>query len=168
MNSLRRITTRYIPAEDRIRLSGQTLGGDAVTLWLTQRLLMRLLPNLLQWVGGKEGDGPQAEAVQSFKQAAARASLEPQAPVPVRAGNDQAAWLVMAVDLQVGPKGVRLTFRGQGQRLAMMTLAAQALRQWLNILHDAWRTAGWPLVVWPEWMLEAAPLAGRRRSTVVH
>ncbi len=168
MNALQRVTTTYLAAEDRIRLSGQTPGGDTVVLWLTQRLLMRLLPNLLQWVGGQEGDSPRAEAVQSFKQAAARASMEPQAPVPVRAGNDQAAWLVMEVGLQVGPEGVRLTFRGQGQRLAMMTLAAQALRQWLNILHDAWRRAGWPLVVWPQWMLEAAPLAGRRQATVVH
>lgn len=166
MNSLQRITTRYIPAEDRFRLSGQTPGGDTVVLWLTQRLLTRLLPNLLQWIEGKQGDSPQAEAVQSFKQAAARASLEPQPPV--RVGNEQAAWLVTEVGLQVGPDGVRLTFKGQGHRLATVTLVAQALRQWLNILHDTWRGAGWPLTVWPQWMLDAAPLTGRRQAPVVH
>jgi len=168
MNSLQRVTTTYVPAEDRIRLSGEAVDGQTAVLWLTQRLLTRLLPKLLQWVEGNGGDSLHAEAVQSFRQAAARASLEPLAPVPVHAGNDQAAWLVMEVGLQVGPDGVRLTFKGQGHRLATVTLVARALRQWLNILHDAWRGAGWPLTVWPQWMLEAAPSAGLRQAPVVH
>ena len=43
---LHRITTEYIDSEDRIRLTGQLASGDTVVLWLTQRLLNRLVPHL--------------------------------------------------------------------------------------------------------------------------
>ena len=46
MNSLQRITTEYDEREDRIRVSGQLAQGEAVVLWLTQRLLNRLVPHL--------------------------------------------------------------------------------------------------------------------------
>ena len=38
-DSLDRITTEYIDAEDRLRLSGQSADGSAVVIWLTQRLI---------------------------------------------------------------------------------------------------------------------------------
>ena len=48
--TLRRITTEYIEIEDRLRISGEIADAEAVVIWLTQRLLLRLLPLLLQWL----------------------------------------------------------------------------------------------------------------------
>ena len=45
---LTRITTRYVALEDRIRLAGEVEGAGMVSIWLTRRLLQRLLPKLLR------------------------------------------------------------------------------------------------------------------------
>ena len=45
-SALRRMTTEYRAQEDRLCLTGERTGGDAVVLWLTQRLLNRLVPHL--------------------------------------------------------------------------------------------------------------------------
>ena len=51
MQALQRITTEYDEHEDRLRLSGELSDGSSVLLWLTQRLLYRILPHLTQWLG---------------------------------------------------------------------------------------------------------------------
>ena len=50
MSELQRITSEYIEAEDRLRLTGEVGEGETETLWLTQRLLTRLLDHLLKWL----------------------------------------------------------------------------------------------------------------------
>ena len=52
---LERVTTRYSVAQDRICLAGELPGGSPVVLWLTQRLLRRLLPPLLAWLQEQGG-----------------------------------------------------------------------------------------------------------------
>ena len=90
---LERVTTRYSVKQDRICLAGELPGGSPVVLWLTQRLLRRLLPPLLVWLqeqGGAAhavmGQALYADALQGFAQQAARAQLQPQAPVQVPEG----------------------------------------------------------------------------------
>ena len=46
MAELQRCTTEYIATEDRLRLSGEIGTQSTVVLWLTQRLLNRLMPPL--------------------------------------------------------------------------------------------------------------------------
>lgn len=48
MNELKRLSTGHQEVEDRIRLVGETGNGAVVVLWLTQRLLLRLVPILLE------------------------------------------------------------------------------------------------------------------------
>jgi len=48
-----------------------------------------------------------------------------------------------------------------------VTLAARPLRQWLDIVHDAYRKAGWPLAVWPGWLRDGEAPADRS-AVVVH
>jgi hypothetical protein len=43
MIELKRLTTQYDPAEDRIRLTGTNDQGQTMCLWLIQRLLNRLV-----------------------------------------------------------------------------------------------------------------------------
>ena len=47
---LERCTTEYAEDEDRLRLSAELANGNTVVLWLTQRLLNRLVPHLVQWL----------------------------------------------------------------------------------------------------------------------
>jgi hypothetical protein len=167
MPELQRITTEYIDSEDRIRLCGESAPNETVVLWLTQRLLNRLVQHLLTWLeqqagaSGGMGSDVRADLVHSFAQQAALASMEMQAPVQVRSA--QSAWLVHSVDVTVNQQFVRLTFKGsdageQGAVLeASVSMQALPLLQWLSILHEQCRRVGWVSpeainAVWHEWL----------------
>ncbi|NCD15071.1 MAG: hypothetical protein EOL92_07550, partial [Bacteroidia bacterium] len=86
LENLQRITTEFIASEDRIRLTGEVSEEEtraSVVLWLTQRLLNRLVPRLCAWLAGGEDDSLTAELEQEFAQQKARAELELQAPVRI-------------------------------------------------------------------------------------
>jgi len=168
MTALDRITTEYIDTEDRLRLSGQYADGAAVVIWLTQRLIQRLIPVLLEWLGHSHQQvvaAPHAEIMQGWAQQAARAGLTVQPPVQASAA--RSAWLADSIDFTPSPEGVVLTFKSANDQRAMLTLPAAALRQWLNIVFDAYVRAEWPLAVWPEWISEAA-VPVQTASVVMH
>ena len=165
MPTLERITTEYIDLEDRIRLAGEVGNAAPVVIWLTQRLLQRLVPALLQWLERQDDDISRAEVLQSFAQQAARAELTPQAPVQAVAGC--AAWLAQSVDITRSEQLLSLTFRGADGEDATLNLAAKPLRQWLSIVHDTYLKAGWPLDMWPNWIRESTLTAGQQ-SVVLH
>ena len=146
MTVLQRITTEYVDLEDRIRVSGEAANAPTVSLWLTQRLLGRLVAVILPWVA--EGDDDYQAVKNGFSQAAARAGLQRQPPVLAQAS----PCLVTKVDLRHDAEALTLTFCGADGLVAELTLQRQDVRQWLNILYDAWRAAGWPAGVWPDWM----------------
>lgn len=156
--SLQRLTTEFVDREDRIRLAGEMEDGRPVVVWLTRRLLERLLPVLLGWLEERSATLPRAEALLSFAQRAASAELTPQAPV--RADADSPAWLALAVDVAQSEEAVGLTFRGADGRSATLALTGKPLRQWLGIVHEAYLKAEWPLDVWPEWLRESRLPAG--------
>lgn len=156
MGELQRITTEFVDVEDRILLRGQTTADQVVMIWLTQRLLGRLIPHLLGWLEKQSVmDAQLAEVLQGFAQQAARTDLPPQAPVQCK--GDTCAWLVLSVDVVSAEEVLQLVFKGADDLSASLSLGAQALRQWLNILHDQYRVAGWPLQLWPQWMMPEVP-----------
>ena len=170
MAELRRITTEFIDIEDRIRLAGEVAPGQTVVLWLTQRLLGRLLPHLVGWLEQQTGNDVRGEILQGFAQQAAMAALEPQAPVPGQP-HDR-GWLVHSVDIATGRDGLRLTFKtgapGESGEPFSLTLQAQPLRQWLNILYDQYRKGEWPQASWPAWLTEARPPQAGRPTALLH
>lgn len=166
MSTLQRLTTEYVEAEDRIRVSGERADGSTVLLWFTQRLLNRLVPHLTAWLvrQGVPASGiPSVQAVhedvvQGFAQQAARAQLAPEPPV--RAWAPQAAWRVDAVDITPGEDAVLLVFKGEAGAQAALHLATQPLRQWLAIVFEQFLRGEWPTTAWPAWMEDArAPVA---------
>lgn len=165
MAELQRITTEYVDVEDRIRVAGEVSGGAPVLLWLTQRLLQRLLPVLLQGLEGQGADTLNAEVLHGFAQQAARAELLPEPPV--QAGQTSMAWLVLSVDITQSPDAVRLSFKGAHDHQVSLTMASKPLRQWLGILCDAYRKAGWSLQVWPPWLQESGEPAFQQ-AVVLH
>ena len=161
MSDLQRITSEYIEHEDRIRLTGAVETGATEVLWLTQRLLIRVVNHLLQWLEQQSTvaapdalkDGEAAQLVQGFAQQAASAELQLQPPV--QSQGDEQAWIVNSVDITRSPQAVKLNFKGAHGELAGLTLEARQLRQWLAIIHQLWKVAQWPPAIWPRWMQDS-------------
>ena len=172
-HELQRITTTYVDVEDRLRLTGVLANGTVVQLWLTQRLLGRLVPPLTSWLERNAllvaehalpGAAPAAkvaladqEMVQGFAQQSAWAQLKPQPPV--HAASDSATWVVTNVQLSLGPQTVLLTLKNHTptQPTVTLNLNAQLLRQWLGIVFDQVLLAQWLTACWPAWMHDGQP-----------
>lgn len=171
ISELQRYTTAYVEREDRIRPSGEIIPGDAEVLWLTRRLIGRLVPHLCawleRWVGaavGLVGDGA-ADGKLRFDLQVARQWLASQPRVLPE--GPQRSWRVQAVDMSVGANVLHLVFRGAADERVRLTLQVQVLRQWLGILHAQCARGEWSLEVWPSW-LSALLAAGARRAITLH
>lgn len=161
MHQLQRVTTEYVDSEDRIRISGSCVDDGLVQLWLTRRLLDRLLPMVLNWLGRDASEGTREAIMQEFEQQAARDAMP---PLPAVQAQDESAMLVQAVDVSSGENALGLAFRSSitpdDSPIYQIVLERQALRQWLSIVHDQYRKAEWPLDVWPAWITSAGePIA---------
>ncbi len=160
MPDLYRITTEYIDAEDRLRITGELAPGEIVVLWLTQRLIHRLMGHLCRCLDDQsphlsQSRALQADVIQSFAQQAARAQLAAQPAVQASQASQQ--WLVASVDISRAADKTTLTFMGSqpGVR-SRLTLHEQPLRQWLSIVFEQCGMADWPVEVWPDWVREAS------------
>lgn len=159
MPDLHRITTEYIDAEDRLRLTGEKAPGEVLVLWLTQRLVHRLMDHLCRCLDNQahhlsQSRALQADVIQTFAQQAARARLPTQPAVLASQASQQ--WLVTAVDINQAADKTTLTFKGSNpDGHARLTLHEQPLRQWLGIVFEQCSKAGWPVEVWPDWVRDA-------------
>jgi hypothetical protein len=184
MDELRRFTTEYVEDEDRIRISGELRSGEKVVLWVTRRLADRLVPPVAAWLE-RQADPPEARsasnpaataATRSFVQQAARAELPKQAPVDP--GPAPSSWLVRSVDLGQGATIIRLTFRNRDARTGAVAadevasttvaMAPVVARQWLGIVHDKYRKAGWSTRAFPRWVTDSPAGAGQAASATLH
>lgn len=180
-----RFTTRYDQAEDRIQLLIERPEEEVLTLWLTRRLLNRLLPPLLERLEGTgpvagsdaeaagaagAGQGPQGQpaAVQRFQQEAAVSAIERQpavTPDPAAPPEQRLGYLVTSIDIRTGPRKVVLDFKCGEDLLHSLPLGGDTERQWLSILYSQYRTARWAEPFWPSWMA-AAPAKGEGASNL--
>lgn len=173
MKELQRITTQYIEREDRLRLSGSLQGEVTVVLWLTQRLLLRLLPPLFRWLDTHQPAAvPRPEVLHSLAQQRAQAQRQSAAPeVAVQAQPSSQSWLVTSIQVTSTDQAVRLTFKGaQPQEAVFVSMTPVLLRQWLAIVYTGYCTGQWPKDCWPQWMLEQdpAPAPMVPSSTLLH
>ena len=178
---LQKFTTEFIPEEDRLRLSGEVEGGQQVVLWLTQRLLRRVVPHLCAWLEkqplpGASAARPQAlelerEQIHHIAQQAAQGALQAQKQAPVQAPPDAFNGLVQIVKLETLGGRLQLVLRVE-QEPAMefsVAFAPTGLRQWLGIVYRHYESAQWPLEIWPQWMaLRATPGQDQPVSAVLH
>ena len=165
---LQRVTTVYNNHEDRIQISAEDAKGRVVVLWLTQRLLKRLLPALIEWYEEKSaGNRIGSEIRLNFEQVSAVSRLKPQPPVASETSID--AGVIESIDIKRGADGVRLVFKTQRFEPAELSFGDVALRQWLDIVYRVYLSAEWTGVQWPDWLQdvrrkEQRPAKGR----VVH
>ncbi len=162
---LQRITTQYVATEDRLRLSGETADGTTVVLWLTQRLMNLLAPQLTGWLERQDAAG--GEALQEFAQQAAEASLAPQPPV--QATSPETEWRLITVDIALGPDGVTLILKSDDDiPRARLPMSTEALRQWLGIVRSQYVLGAWPTTAWPAWMDETQTISAVRTPAALH
>jgi hypothetical protein len=155
---IHRFVTDYNDTEDRIRLVCETDAGPVI-LWLTQRLLQRLVPALVRWLEQQQGRTSKALTAFAFAQSSARKRrIPPQLP----------SWLVRTVSLHREKGQIRLTFKADASRTAAITLAIAPLYKWLELLYDAYLAAQWPLTAWPAWVTERASVFSNNQPAVWH
>ncbi len=158
MITLQRITSEYIKSEDRIRLTAISEAEETIILWITQRLLIRLIAHFLGWL---EKEAPEVarssaignetkSALQGMAQQSAAAKLPEQSAVT--ANSDSAALLVKEIDIKMSEEVVLLVFKCDEAWKAELSFTVQQLRQWLGMIHRLWRLAEWPVSIWPDWM----------------
>ena len=166
MIQIQKLTTLYVPLEDRIRLTGAVVpqgsnsptdqAPQTVAIWLTQRLLGRIVPSVLNWLETADSVARQNTGLQSFRQEAAKAEHKPQPPViPNPDGPDGQSWVAQTIQFKSGPNQMRLEFAAGPETRAAVVLPMQNTRQWLGIVFHAYKAADWPLDIWPDWMKEA-------------
>jgi len=166
MTVAQRFTTEYIDHEDRCRMSASLPEEAVAVMWLTRRLLDRLVSHLAGWLEQETAQAPMPEVQQTFAQQAAVASHQEQSQTvqqtPVLAQQAQVVheWLVTAVDVTPLEQGISLRLRGADpQAVVVLGMPPVMLRQWLGIVHGQYVRAQWPLDCWPAWMNEAAQQA---------
>ncbi len=153
MKAIEKVTVSYHEHEDRLHFACADNVGEVQGLWLTQRLGNRLIVALLAQLDGALAHLPNEyarETVQTWELSSARAQLMPACPVqsktPVQ--ND----LVTSVDISHANDVFELVFRGAENSASLLNMNKTALRQWLHIVHQHYRQAGWHCTeIWPAW-----------------
>ncbi len=178
MLTLQRITSEYVATEDRFRLSGITDTGGEVSYWITQRLLLRLLNFLLDWLESHREElerqaasdmlGPMV--TKPVKRDAQADSKVSQVPEGTEEGDDEAdaagkeesteeakadiAELLFEADIRIAPNRITVVFKPRNSEHAQLSLQLDEAWQWVAIVHTLWRRAEWNLSVWPDWIEE--------------
>lgn len=166
---IKKFTHNYDNREDRISLTCQDSAGEVVRLWLTQRLLLRLvgpLVTLLDDELNSERSGRFARDMHEFEQSVALSGLKGQAPVKTDALLEGV--LVTAVDLTPLAKGYRLIFRREAERVAGIVFSRVTLRQFLGILYRLFGEAGWSRHTWPAWFSQEAASGRETEPLLLH
>ena len=166
MRKLLRITTKYIEIEDRLRMDGETSDGAAMSLWLTQRLLIRLAKKGIEFLDEQPleltkipaTDEESRSEFQSIMQQSAK--TETQREDAVLVNKDSQSLIIREIDLKHSNEGIVLVFRESQEKQAMLVLSLKHLRQWLGILCKLWQQAEWPMDIWPNWVI--APEIGTK------
>lgn len=150
--TLERLTLNYVAAEDRIRLVGVRKDGDAIVLWLTQRLCNQAVHSLTRVLEklAEERGGLARNAMLAFQQSAARRSNPPSSS-PITAGPAAAQALVRVIEMRQNSRRFVLAFKFGKESHAEIALTVPGLHRWLLVLHSQYGKAGWNMQAWPEW-----------------
>lgn len=159
---LSKVTTQYDPVQDRIRLSGQFKNDKICVIWLTQRLLNRLIPHVTGWLEKQQDDNtPRGDLLNSIQQQRAKNKhaerVEQGLDTAVSADEAETEWLAQSLDIQLPASGVRVIFKDkakEAEQMAVLELSPLLIRQWLNVLMANYKKAEWSHNAWPEWMQE--------------
>ena len=160
---LEKITTKYVEHEDRFSITAEAYDKSTIQIWVSQRLLLRLLPHMFEWLKKSEESAHTSnvisqELINEFAQQQAQNELRPQQPVKLKNKGTDArkisgnSWLVIKVDIKSSEQVIELTFGCGEKNSAQLLLNKLQARQWLIILHAEWIKSEWALNIWPVWL----------------
>lgn len=180
---LTRLTTQFVENEDRYLISADSDAG-IVNLWLTQRLLKRLLPHLIKWVGqphASDHHRPQIKKTDIehdedqlkhsghvHEQAASQLVAQHRKPV-ANVSSDAAVKTCLVHTLKFQARGdvLRLVFELPDGDEALLLLQEEHARIWLGVVYRHWQQAQWP-DIWPDWMKKAQGIRQASPVSLMH
>jgi hypothetical protein len=157
--AVRRFTTEYVVAEDRLRLALERGDDSIAALWLTRRLVRRLVPQIVKVVDALprlRGGGqmtPPSDNAQRRNQLDALGKIEQQAPV--LAGilpEGMESHLITGLGVRMTKGAVLIDFKVGEEIVQTLPFSEAALRQWLGLLHLNFRKGEWVEDIWPKWI----------------
>lgn len=158
-DAVQRFTTEYVHAEDRIRISLERADESLAVLWITRRLAVRLVPQIVKVVDalprlrGKTTQAP-SDNTQRRNQLDALGKIEQQAPVlGGDLPSDLDSHLITVLGVRLTKGALLIDFKtGRDTVVQTLPFSEDAIRQWLGVLHMNFRKAEWKEDVWPEWI----------------
>jgi len=156
--AVKRFTTEYVVAEDRIRISLERNDESVAVLWLTRRLTIRLVPQIVKVIGALPrlmGGAPAPSAnAQRRSQLDALGKIEQQAPVLSGDLPDTLeAHLITGLGVRLTKGVVLIDFKtDEDTTVQTLPFSEEAIRQWLGVLHMCFRKGAWQEDIWPEWI----------------
>ena len=104
-------TGRYDPVEDRFRLDAVNAAGEKQSIFLTRRLVDRVIPVLVSHLEGKTPEGIPADLAQGMSQSRARQARQTGDTTPaVVAESETPTWLCRTVHVQKARQGLKVIF----------------------------------------------------------
>ena len=119
-------------------------------LWLTRRLINRLIPAMVECLEKETESKPESGILQSFSQQSATSKISPEKQVVGEV--DSETWLVTHIDLTPSQQIVKLVFYDENEHRAALNFSRIKLRQWMSILSEIYRRAAWIESIWPDWL----------------
>ena len=167
MLNLTKITTKYHELEDRVSITGLASDHSIVELWASQRILIRLITPIANWLDETKSAAPRIddkskELLNDFAQHEAKAELKPEEPVnlenpkPLGTGRSFSSWLIQKIDMTYSDQFMELSFKNNEDSAAKLVLTKLYARQWLLILHSQWIKSGWSMDIWPLWLHQSS------------
>lgn len=175
MLTLQRITSEYVATEDRFRLSGITDKGGEVSYWVTQRLLLRLLNFLLDWLEthreelerqaatdmlgpvvtrSAKRSGQAGEKVSREEEEGDEEEAESETGETPEEDKATSAELLFEADIRIAATRITVVFKPRKSEHSQLSLQLDEAWQWVAILHTLWKRAEWNLSPWPDWVEE--------------
>lgn len=127
----------------------EDLQGSKRVLWLTRRLLIRLVGAMVKAIEKDDAGVFESDAFHHLTQHSAESSQKDEQPVVVEDVVDQ--WLINRVDLTVSKDTLELIMFRDEERLSL-PLPRHHAKQWLGIMSRLFKIADWPYSGWPIWL----------------
>ena len=137
------ITLGYSVEQDRVRLDGVDADGKTLTLWLTARLLHRLVPHLIE----RQTD------MQFSVQGSASETTDEAGSSDEQANNVQCApgspeTLVASIEVSTRDGQLLLVFKDSDEKQrGVFVMPLSALKRWNRGLKQCFEQAGWSQTV---------------------
>ena len=154
------VTMQFDPLEDRLIMDCSDKSKNTQRLWLTRRLLDRLIPSLTDQLEVNSTNKISKELEQSFEQE--KAEINKTKTESVKLKKDNPSWLVTSVKVEkskfefkllfINEKGLEPSGKDDNQKKAEFVLAIPNLRQWLNALFKIYLKANWDTKFFPVWI----------------